>query len=385
MKNAKRIDFRFTIKGTGVVNFDDSDQKYMYLHSNFNNAENTSNRRLWPGEKNNVNYAKKNFTIDADGSLNFKLKISDNCLRNAIFEKDAVAHHSGISHFDKLLYNYLGSPGTVLRGYFLTKGKGQSSINRKAPLFITYAEQTNNAVSHIEVHTKSGEKDMRIEKKDNSIFSVETVGEIEYAGHGSINLQELQFLSADQQFGRLGFDPDKFGLFATAMKRYFPNFQSELKYFLLKTSVIELPEQGALFSNDEVIELVRNFFNRLLYLDIVRRTGRATMSTLEYRIINDPIEAMQNPNQGWKKLTSQSDIDNIKFTVEPSYVEFDKKTAQQTINSMKENRKLNEIEGELMKEAKQKARKEAKEKARKKTTETPVTKVLAKKTGRIKK
>jgi hypothetical protein len=152
-KTVKNILFRLNIEGEGVVNFDSNDQKTMYNGTNL--------YKNYGATTNNVQYAKKNFYSDSEGNLNFKLKISSDCIRHGLFAKDVLNQSPNIVSNELIYYSYIASPAMILRGYLFTDAKYASK--RKSAITITSAEQSNGAVSHIETNalkklTENGSK-----------------------------------------------------------------------------------------------------------------------------------------------------------------------------------------------------------------------------------
>ena len=240
--DVKNVLLRLNIDGIGVVNYDSNDQKWI-----MNQVKNSEFNK-----HNNVSYAKKNFYRDEEDSLSYKLKISSDCIRNAIFAQDMIAQSPNISHNDMVLNSFIGDPNSMIRGYMFAE-KGKSALKRKSALTICDAEQTCNAQSYIETFARSGEKTTDENKADNTFFKKETVGEIKYGSIGSIDLQELQFVSCDLVFDRYAFNADQFNKFKAFLGTKMPNFVSELGYFQLKDSMIQIPEHGFKFSDENVV------------------------------------------------------------------------------------------------------------------------------------
>lgn len=356
MKNAKRVDFRFKIKGNGIVNYDSGEQKWVFNNSKESNGK---RHRMSYFDGDNVMYAKKNFYEDKNGDLQYKIKISNNCIINAIFSNDAVAQNPAIVHHENILFNFIASPVALLRGYMIPV-KNDMALKRKSPISISDAEQVSKSLSQIETFSRSGQKGQNKDAKDNTFFKKETVGEIEYAGEGSINLAEMQFVSADPQYDRFSFDPDKFELYKNNLKPRMSNFNSEMGDFQLKTSTIEIPEFGFKLSSENVLFLVKEFFKRFLMFSIEKRGGRAHMFELQYKVVVDPIEEINNKEENWITLHSQKDIDNINFQTEDFYILQDPKE----IKKVKEEMKKNEAETKMKNNVIAQKKADAKDKAR---------------------
>jgi hypothetical protein len=136
----------------------------------------------------------------------------------------------------------------------------KQTIKRKSPLTINDAEQTSNGVSYLETFSRSGQK---IEKDDaadiggTTFFKKETIGKIKYFTEGNINLSQLQFISCDPIFDRFSFNSDSFRIYKQVLENTLPNFDSELGYYTLSSSVVDQSEHGIKLSEENVIFLVK--------------------------------------------------------------------------------------------------------------------------------
>jgi len=344
-KKVKNVLFKLDLNGKGIVNFDSNEQKFMFNGTNLHNMKTRYD---------NVNYAKKNFYSDSDGELTYKIKISSNCLRKSIFDKDVSAHSSNICHHPYLLNSFIASPASILRGYVELQ-KGKDSIKKKSPLIISDAEQTNDAVSYLELHTKTGEKNSNPDETDNTLFKKESIGDITYSSKGNIDLMSLQFISCDQVFDRYSFNPDNFEIYKQFLKSSLPTFDSELGYYQIASSIIEISEYGVKLNNASVIELVKGALQRMLEVNIKRANAFAQTSKLQYKLVYDVIDDTFDSNDGWVTVKSLDDINSLTFEVEDFYVQEDTQKAIE---------KREFIENELLKvrEAKKLAKKEAADK-----------------------
>lgn len=354
MKKVKNILFKLKIEGNGIVNFDSSEQKFMYNGTNLTNMKTIHD---------NTSYAKKKFYKEGD-NLSYKLSISSDCLRHNIFDGDVKIQSPNIINNEMLLYSFIASPAALLRGYLFANDK--ETLKRKGPLSITNAEQTCNAVSSIETFSRSGMKNTDAEQTDTSFFKKEVVGDIKYASVGFIDLMQLQFVSCDQIFDRYSFNPDMFGIYKQFLKTKFPSFESELGYFQMNGSDVEIPEYGFKLSNENIVLLVRSLFERILTLDIRKAGAFAKTTKLQYKLVYDPIEDTMDSEEGWVTISNRNDLNAINFDVADFYVAEDVITAQT-------KRELIEEDYKQRKEAK--AKKTADKKAAKKNSKTPVEEV----------
>lgn len=319
MKKVKSIVFELELEGQGIVNNDSTEQQNIfwadYNENKVNNKDASMHRLLNDVQngKSNFNFAKKTFFKDEKGRLDYKIKISSDCLRNAIFSKSAVAYIGNIVHNPYVKFSFIGSHMGLSRGYLTTNGKDAESHKRKSTFTLTDAIQTNNAVSSMETFSKSGQK------SETSLFKKETIGEITYKSKGFIDLAQTQFISLDPLFDRKSFDSDEMPYFNQFYKMNFnKKTDANLGYFLLNNSAIEIPEYGVKLDEDSVLENVKYVLKNIFNLSINRTKAYCRVKELKIKLITDAIGDSINDN--WLILKSEKDIDKLKFEVEDFYV-----------------------------------------------------------------
>ena len=326
-KKVKNILLRLKLKGYGIVNYDGGDQKWVFNSTELNTMKTIHN---------NVTYAKKNFYKNSEGETDYKIKISSDCLKHSIFEKEIPFQSPNISHEKHILYSFIGSPAYILRGGFFEFGKGSSAFKRKAPFSLEDAQQTCGAVSTLETFARSGKKktDNSIDDKaDNTFFKKETVGDIEYLAEGSLDLEQLQFVSTDIIFDRNAFNADEFDLFSFFLKTRLKDFNSKLGWYGMANSVNQIPEYGFKFSN------VKHLFQSILELNIKRKGASAETFEFEYKLVYIPTEDTKYNEDGWVSVKSIDDINSINFQSEDFYIEKDETTAKELRKAIDENEK----------------------------------------------
>ena len=370
----KNILLRIKLAGYGIVNYDGGDQKWVFNSTELNHMKTRHD---------NVTYGKKNFYKNADDETIYKNKISSDCLKHSIFEKEIPFQSPNLSHDEIVLYSFIGSPAWILRGGFQEFGKGNSVFKRKSPFELNDAEQISDsnglkAMSVLETFSKSGRKrtDNTIDDKaDNTFFKKETVGDIEYSTDGFVDLEQLQFVSTDIIFDRLGFNPDKFNLFSRFLKTRIANFNSELGYYGMKNSVVSIPEYGFKFTNENVVFLVKYLFKSILNLNIKRKSASAATSEFEYKLVYIPSEDTRHNENGWVSVKTIEDIEKINFESENFYVQCDEKESKQLRETIEEKSKKQDQASSDKKQEVKDAVAEAKKKKSKKG-ETAVTETV---------
>jgi len=354
MKKVKNLLIKLELDGVGVVNMDSNSQKWVLRKTHLNNLND------------NVSFAKKAFVENNDSEnksdVDFKLKISDDCILKNAFRYDFISPTPNIIHHPALLYGNIASPVSILKGYLFPSPN--ETLKRKGSLKLTAAIQTCNAKSIIETFSRSGEKisnDGSTDKKDTTFFSKETIGEIKYAASGNIDLMSLQFLPCDAVFDRYQFNPDYFNLYKTFLQKKMPDFNSELGYFQLKNSSIEIPEYGVMFSNENVIFLVKEALKRLLGVNVVRKGAYANVSSMKIKLVNDPLTDTLYNDADWIQIENQDDIDNLNFHVHEYYELIDIEVAKKFREDFEEKINAASLAEKEMKKAKAATKKKNKE------------------------
>ncbi len=192
VSGVRSVDFKIVAVGNGVVNWNG---KTTVAGDNGVELDNHSMPKLrgysnLSGKvKEDTGYKYKKKASDVDFKEN-PLYISNNCLRHHVFKDQSHdMHFSKTEGADTL--DLLVSVSGLLRGYVVPA----KTYKRKSPLLLEdLVDQLGNG--NFEQMGNSGARD------SNSIFSKTTFGKTEYLGHGSISIEDLQFISLDKKFDR---------------------------------------------------------------------------------------------------------------------------------------------------------------------------------------
>lgn len=328
MEKVKNILFRLEMKGRGVVNYDSSEQKWFmnahcgtkYSNDNLKLAKKAFTKMEEVDEEQGDDTSKKK-VVDTKATL----KISSNCLRNAIYGSNypnALALYN-----DAIFANFVTSPEMLMRGYMVTSRMGQSddikqSYTKKSPLTITDALETSGAVPYLEICTKDSKK----EKDSNSLFYVETVGDTVYNTVGFIDIKSMRTMSDDDLFGRVSFKSEWLEGDKPLLHKVFENHYgcvpfTEGYYTSTKGILTErFAEHGIKFNDDFILLLVKDTLKRLLNINIRRANAFAETSSLYIKLVTDGTDGGFNNEEGWIKATSDN-IDTLFFTPEDFYEE----------------------------------------------------------------
>jgi len=317
----KNVLVKLEFDGRGIVNNDSNDQKWVLKGTHLK------------AYHDNVTFSKKCFyknnDPDVSNDVDYKIKISENCLLKNAKRYIELAQVPSIIHNPALLYSAIASPEALVCGYLFPSTTG--SITRSGALNLTSAIQTCNAKSVLEVFSRSGQKksnDGTEDGGDTTFYFKETVGDIKYSATANIDVMGLQFIPCDIVFDRYQINPDYFQLYKQFLQKKLPNFNSELGYYQLKDSSIEIPEYGVLLSNENIVYLTKFALKLLLGINIAKKGGYARTSSLKIKLVTDPLDHIYNDENDWITVQTSKDIEALDFNAHKFYKEIDLELAK---------------------------------------------------------
>lgn len=354
----KNILIKGELEGRGIVNFDSKEQRFTL-----------SKHGIFTGLNENVKLGKKVFTktgkFKEDGTeiYDYKVKISADCLRHSIFEHDVDVVNGVLIQNPFILGTYMLSQVGLMRGYmFATK---EMTLKRKSPLTITDAIQCNDAKSEMEIGSTTGER------SDISMYFSEKAGDMKYEFAGQIDIKQLQFMSADPFFDRMGINSDMIDsdeVDNIISNHYGKKAKTEYGLFSSVSKFTGKPygEYGILFSNSICESVIKKTLKNILSINIVRNNAFAATSSLKIKLVDNILGVGQKmtDEDNWIELTCDEDIDKLDLS---NLYNFFKEADEDEIKERERMIKKHIEASETKNEAK-KAEKEAK-KARKNATQ----------------
>ena len=304
----KSILIKGELSGRGIVNFDSKEQRWILMKHGIANGKLEENIKL--GKK---VFAKTGKTKE-DGTeiYDYKIKISAECLRKAIFDKDMDVVNGVLIQDPFILATYMLSPVGVMRGYMFASKS--NSFSRKSPLTITDAVQVNNAKSELEIGSTTGER------SDTSMYFSEKAGDMLYSYNGQIDIKQLQFISADPFFDRLAINSDLIDSGETDVifnTHYGKN--GKVKYGLFssmgKFSSNAYGEYGIKLSNELCEVVIKRTLKNILSMNIARNNAFAATSSLKIKLVDNIIGVGQkmSDEENWIELKTEADVDALKL------------------------------------------------------------------------
>jgi len=331
----KNVKFEIELEGHGIVNYDSDKQKFVWVKQN---VDESAKQRLSVLNLKNTNnkFAKKHYFRNENGDLDYIIKISTDCLRQAIFSGDAIVINPKIAHHKILLNSFIGSPLGLLRGYMFGNDE---VIKSNSAITVTAPKQTNNSLSSMELCSRSGEKREKDDSGngDTTLFNKETIGDITYSARGFFNISALEFKSADTNHGRYSFNPDDYSILKTFLTKNLPNFDTEPAYYQLITASTEAGEYGIKLTSEQIVYLIKEGLKRVYNVNILRSGAYVTLSKMRVQLVGDVLNPQNNK---WVDITSISDIDNLDFEVEEYYTKIEESQTLKDREIMEENFKI---------------------------------------------
>ena len=273
----KSIDFKVEALGHGVVNWNGPTN---LAQENGHTVDNHTLPKLrgysnLSGKVKDTGYKYRKEPTD----INFKdtpLYISQNCIRHHLFRDQAYDLHYAA---EKSLQQVLASVTGLVRGY-MVPAPGGTQCKRTSPLLMEdFVDQLGNgnfeqfgrAGSKEKEKTKSGED------KSSTFFSKTTFGDTQYTSHGSISIEQLQFISLDNKFDRAAMiiKDNQGESVAKAVEDFIQSLNPALKpkavfhgNYVRKGTIFEIGEAGILLNQDAMQALVQATIEMIKNLSI---------------------------------------------------------------------------------------------------------------------
>ncbi len=317
----KSVDFKVIAKGYGVVNWngptklsgDDGKEVENHTLPKLRGYTNLTGKEK-ETEKGIYKYKKH------ASDINFKetpLYISQNCIRHHLFrEQNFDLHYAK----DKNLQNVLASITGLVRGYVVPS----SQCKRTSPLLLEdFVDQLGNG--NFEQLGKSGSKEKDKDDKgndvaSNSFFSKTTFGETEYLAYGSINIEQLQFISLDKKFDRCAMvigssDGEKIAeSVQNFIKSLDPSRNPKVifqKNYVRSGTIFEEGEVGILLDNAAIDILVKETIRMISELNIRQAKG--------YMYVDSILVDYNDSNKMMRIKRSESEISQMPKTQYAGY------------------------------------------------------------------
>jgi len=319
----RSIYFRAKIVGRGIVNYDSKDSVTIVRRCfpEFSAVFNNNGKQA-----KNIMLAKHEYTYKTDSNGNrikktfdngdevyeceAKVKISAECLRSHILGDDFPFHNNDIVHAPTALVKLLASPANLLKGHMFTI-KDDSTLKRKSPVNTCDAVQTSETHPNFEVHSARVPKNRKKSNDDEgntSLYYKESVGDIEYLFEGSIDIDNLQFISLSNRYDRMAVHPDHVEFFIKNLSKNLGSEVSDWGWYQKKTAVNELPEEGILLSQEQCLFLVKEFLKRLMSLRIEKTKAYARVEDVKIMYLKDPLNDNPSNESNYHSISSIKDI-----------------------------------------------------------------------------
>lgn len=286
-KQLSSIKIQCTFKGQGVVNFDSTDQKYIY--NKYAGASVISH--------DNTKIGKATYEAEPDGNLKRTPKVSSQCIRQAIF---CMKHNPNIMHSPALFNDWISSKAALILGWMFANEK-KGAAKRKSPFTVTDALEVSGQVSTFNTHSNSGDR------TDTSLYYVEELGKTRFESTMLIDLSELKHIVLSDTYGRNSVFPDGEEAFKTALRAKYGDLSEG--YYKMVGEDGSVPEYGAELSDAAVVDIVKTLIDRIKQFRIVRANG-----FLEF----DSMKFFTFENGEWIPMNEPTD-----FTVKSRYVLMD--------------------------------------------------------------
>lgn len=260
----KSVDFKIRALGHGVVNWNGPTN---LAQENGTTVDNHTMPKLrgytnLSGKVKDTGYKYRKEPTDIDFKKN-PLYISQNCVRHHLFREQAFDLHYANG---KNIKDVLASLTGLIRGYVVPSTQNK----RTSPLLLEdFVDQLGNG--NFEQFGQAGARD------SSSFYSKTTFGDTEYISHGSISIEQLQFISLDKKFDRASMEikqgeGEKVAELVEAFIQSLDSTRTPKATFhqnyVRNGTIFEEGENGILLNDDAVAVLVDATLNKLKELTI---------------------------------------------------------------------------------------------------------------------
>lgn len=274
IEGIKSVDFKIIAKGHGVVNWNGPTN---LAQENGTTVDNHTMPKLrgytnLSGKVKDTGYKYRKEPTDID----FKktpLYISQNCVRHHLFREQAFdMHFADKKNAAKVLSSLTG----LVRGFVIPS----TQAKRTSPLLLEdFVDQLGNG--NFEQFGQAGERD------SSSFFSKTTFGDTEYISYGSINIEQLQFISLDNKFDRAAVkdvDEKKGKTISEEIQTYLLTLDAEKKMhpeavfhpnYVRAGTIFEEGEAGILLNDDAQKLLIEATLQKIS--DLIIRQAKSYM------------------------------------------------------------------------------------------------------------
>lgn len=337
IEGIKSVDFKIKAIGEGVVNWNGSTKVKIFdrAQGKYRTVDNHSVPKL-RGYTNSIERTKENGDkyqdikrADEIDFIETPLYISQNCIRHHLFKAENfnLQDPEVAKNMEKLLCSITG----LVRGYVIPK----KEYKRTSALLITDFNATGETAKNgnFEQMSRSGSKEKEETKsgtdKSTSMFSKTTFGKTEYEAYASISIEQLQFISLDDQFSRQAMEPnsEKESKEIAAMLSEFLNTignnskatATYHKNYVRKGSIFTNEKHGeaGILLNDAAIDVLVKITQELLE-NLSFRQAKGYMYV-------DSVDVDYNDNSNAKNMfrikRNPSDINNIRNSEYAIYFE----------------------------------------------------------------
>lgn len=210
----KSVDFKIQAFGYGVVNWNGATELNSFYENQWQKVKTHSLPKLrgYINKKHAKNSETGELfeTLKNADEIDFKqtpLYISQNCIRHHLFREQILdLHHTKtVDDVKQLLPSMVG----LMRGYVVTiKGSPVQPKRTSSLLLEDFVDILGNG--NFEQFSRVITNDVKDGGRDKtSYFSKTTFGDTEYTAYGSINIEQLQFISLSPDFDRCAIPADK--------------------------------------------------------------------------------------------------------------------------------------------------------------------------------
>ena len=338
-KDVKVLKLDVSFRGVGAVNNDGGHQKFALREAG-----------LIKGQVNdNVVFSKKNIYMDEEGKYYFKAKVSSECIRHDMFIEEAEFHNTEGALIDEILYGIIAQPAMIERGYM--EATSFRALKKRSPVSISDAEGISRHYTVMtDLCTRSGKKESSSAEGETAeealgkrggtnLYYKESIGEEVYLSTGFIDLTEMQFISADDNYDRNAICADEGStqerIYLDNIKKNFgPDHRFGFYYMKQGLTKDEWAERGILLNKEAVDFMTKDVIRRIMQVSIRRRGSHFVFNSIRITV-----NTLDNPEGEVIEIQNLEDIYNYQFEYFEKYLEADEELIKKNRDLCEKNKK----------------------------------------------
>ena len=299
------IEMEVIIEGNGLVNFNGRKNPSLGHATGYDNAK----------------YAKEHVYME-NGELKAKKIISSNLLRKEILGSDTMVSAQLVLDSKALRLKVISDRKMLMRGWLYAGSDANSNntIRRKSPITIIAAEQIGNTSTKMELCTSrdmTTDTEGSTKKSSTSLFTKETIGDIQYKTTMLVDMKSLQLMSFDDRFDRMACKEDELLEFIKNLES--KGYTCEKDAYYTNSNDMSIAEQCVKFDEKFLRDSLIDLYKNTISMNITRSDAFAKTAKIGVRFLYENDDVILNSKNDFAEINSLDEFKKLIETIELGY------------------------------------------------------------------